>query len=124
VFVYDIGLGGHPDENVMSRAWRDKRIVLTHDRDFLDDRRFPPHRNPGVIVLPGAQGCTPVLEWELARVVVADGRHGDVFRGYKIHILEDGTWSIRPPHSPIGLRGTRLLKFDRRGEIWECDWRV
>ena len=44
VFVGDVGLGGHSDENVFAFAWKDNRVLLTHDRDFLNDQRFPPHR--------------------------------------------------------------------------------
>ena len=54
--VFEEGLVGRPDEDVMAFAWRTQRILLTHDRDFLDDHRFPEHRNPGVIVLPGGDG--------------------------------------------------------------------
>ncbi len=56
-YVGDIGLLGHSDEDVFAAAWKEDRIVVTHDPDFLDDRRFPPHRNPGVILVrPGADG--------------------------------------------------------------------
>lgn len=52
ICVKDCGLSGKPDENVMAFAWRERRMLVTHDQDFLDDRRFPPHRNPGVVTLP------------------------------------------------------------------------
>src|SRR5262245_35738896 len=52
----DLGLSGHPDENVFAAARREDRILLTHDADFLDDRRFPPRLNPGLVILPGAKG--------------------------------------------------------------------
>ncbi len=55
-FAQEIGLGGRSDEDLFGHAWKEGRVLLTHDHDFLDDRRFPPHRNPGVIVLPGASG--------------------------------------------------------------------
>jgi predicted nuclease of predicted toxin-antitoxin system len=118
-FVCDIGLGGHSDEDVMAYAWREKRILLTHDKDFLDDRRFPPHRNAGVIVLPGANGGTEVLDRELARILITIGQHGDAYRGCKVCVWNDGTWSIRYQHSPSGQNGAWMLKFGPRGEIWK-----
>ena len=51
--VGELGLARLSDESVYSLAWKERRILLTHDQDFWDDRRFPPERNPGVIILPG-----------------------------------------------------------------------
>ena len=50
--VFTLKLTSRTDEDVIAAAWRDHRILLTQDRDFLDDRRFPPNRNPGIVVLP------------------------------------------------------------------------
>jgi predicted nuclease of predicted toxin-antitoxin system len=45
------------DEDVFAVAWKENRIPVTHDPDFLDDRRFPLHRNPGIVVIrPGSSG--------------------------------------------------------------------
>jgi predicted nuclease of predicted toxin-antitoxin system len=56
VTVWDAGLNGRSDETVFAYAWKHRRILLTHDDDFWNDRRFPEHRNPGVVILPGANG--------------------------------------------------------------------
>jgi predicted nuclease of predicted toxin-antitoxin system len=56
LFVGEAGLAGRGDEDVFAFAWRERRMLWTHDRDFLDDARFPEHRNPGIVVLPGAGG--------------------------------------------------------------------
>ena len=119
IFVGEVGLSGHSDEDVFAYAWRGDRILLTHDKDFLDDRRFPPNRNPGLIVLPGACGSTEVLEIELFRILRTIGRYRRAYHAYKIHIRDDGTWAIRDAHSPSGSRNARLLKFGRHGKIWE-----
>jgi predicted nuclease of predicted toxin-antitoxin system len=56
-FVADLGLAGKDDTMVFAAAWKQRRVILTHDRDFLDNRNFPPHRNPGVVVfVVGASG--------------------------------------------------------------------
>jgi predicted nuclease of predicted toxin-antitoxin system len=55
-FGPDVGLKGKADPTVYAYAWREKRILLTHDKDYLNDREYPFNRNPGVIVLPGEEG--------------------------------------------------------------------
>jgi predicted nuclease of predicted toxin-antitoxin system len=56
-YVGEVELEGRCDEDVFAVAWNLKRVIITHDPDFLDDRKFPPHRNPGVIVIrPGSSG--------------------------------------------------------------------
>lgn len=56
-YVAELGLLGKSDEDVFAAAWNEQRVIITHDVDFLDNRRFPPNRNPGIIRIgPGADG--------------------------------------------------------------------
>src|SRR3989338_6389516 len=59
--VGEVGLSGHPDDDVYAYSFKHKRILLTHDTDYLDNSRFPFHRNPGVFIFPGGEGGTRVL---------------------------------------------------------------
>src|SRR5262249_60890037 len=43
VDVWQVGLVGRDDPAVFAFAWKQRRILLTHDEDFLDDRLFPEH---------------------------------------------------------------------------------
>jgi predicted nuclease of predicted toxin-antitoxin system len=107
---------------VYAFAWRKHRFILTHDSDFLDNRRFPFHRNPGVVILPGAQGDTKPLEQELARVLTTLDRYRDAYRGFKISITDDAVWTISSFDVQRGAHIRRRLRFDSRGEVWE--WSV
>jgi len=49
IYVGDVGLAGRSDEDVAAYAKREGRIILTHDRDFLDDRRFPMNQNSNIL---------------------------------------------------------------------------
>lgn len=40
------------DGAVFARAWNMKRLLITHDQDFLDDRVFPYATCPGLLVIP------------------------------------------------------------------------
>src|SRR5438132_438714 len=57
-FVSEAGLRRHDDTDVFAYALRTDRVLLTHDPDFLDDRKYPQNRNPGLVVLPGGSGAT------------------------------------------------------------------
>ena len=68
-------------------------ILLTQDQDFWDDRQFPEHRNPGLVILPGANGNqtdmirglvwmlllmrTNLLQWQKQKVRIT--RDGEVY---------------------------------------------
>src|SRR2546428_102057 len=48
----ELKLSRRDDTQVLAGAKRMNRILLTHDRDFLDNRRHPIQNNPGTIVFP------------------------------------------------------------------------
>lgn len=123
VYVGELGLEGHPDEAILARAWSDDRVLLTHDQDFLDDHRFPPDRNPGLVVLPGASGMTPGLARALDTVLAFVGYHRKFYYSTKIAISEDGTWTQRGLWKQRGRHYESKFKFEPRGDvaIWEND---
>jgi hypothetical protein len=54
--VRDVRRHGHPDENHTAEALRLGRILITCDRDYLDDRRFPLIHCPALIVCDFGSG--------------------------------------------------------------------
>jgi predicted nuclease of predicted toxin-antitoxin system len=48
--VQDTRRKGHPDENHAAEALRLGRILITCDRDYLDERRFPLVQCPALVV--------------------------------------------------------------------------
>lgn len=119
VYVGAVGLAGKPDEDVFAFGWREDRIILTHDKDFLDDRRFPFHRNPGVIVLLGATGQTPVLVNALSGVLRLIGPYREAHRRTKVEITEDGIWSTKGFAKGEVIVQKSRVKFGSHGEVWE-----
>ena len=90
VYGPDVGLKRRSDEDVLAHAWREQRVLLTHDKDFLDDRRFPPHRNPGVVILPGASGADEALVDGLRAILSIIAPYRKAFRRFKIEVTEGG----------------------------------
>lgn len=60
-YANDVGLQGKSDEDVYQYAKKNKRILLTHDADFKDDRQFPYFSDTAVVILPGGSGSEQVL---------------------------------------------------------------
>jgi len=74
------------DDEHFRLARRLRRTLVTLDRDYLDDKRFPPHQSAGVLVITGADARA--LEALLGRL------HRGIFRATT---------------SPLPLEGRKLL---------------
>src|SRR3990172_5282622 len=109
-YVTELGLEGHSDEDVFARAWADDRIILTHDTGFLDDKRFPPHRNPGVVVLPGAQGDDAPLIRALAGLVSFVAPFREAHRREKVVVSEDAEWTFIRQNPDSGAMEKRRFR--------------
>jgi len=118
-FVEEVGLKGHDDEDVFAYCWKHDRMILTHDDDFLNDRRYPPHRNPGVIVLPGGSGEIDALCKALLGVVELIAPYRNAHRNVKIRITKEGQWTIWRSE-PYG-KSTRRLRIQEDWSAYEWE---
>jgi predicted nuclease of predicted toxin-antitoxin system len=112
-FGPDVGLGGKADPAVYALAWREKRILLTHDKDYLDDREYPFNRNPGVIVLPGEEGEQVPLGMAMRSMLNIFGTHGRIFPNAKIVIDSNNVWYIKNYRKSDGYIERAKLKFTK-----------
>jgi predicted nuclease of predicted toxin-antitoxin system len=118
VFAGDVGLSGKSDEDVASYAWRKKRMIWTHDRDFLDDTLIPEHRNPGVVVLPGGDGDQQSMAGGLHTALTVFGHGGQMWSKTKSTVTADGEMTIRS-RSAAGQTTTARYKLTKNGvEEW------
>lgn len=116
----DVGLGGHADEDVFGFGWRERRVILTHDRGFLNDTRFPFTRNPGVIVLPGGAGNTRVLLRTLSTAIGLFSTHANIWDNAKIAIDCEDVWTVRWYNRRYGRVENETLKF-AGGEVYSLE---
>src|SRR5688572_29011268 len=72
----------------LAREWR--RTLITLDRDYLDDRKFPMQESGGVIVLtaPGEHGYVALLKRLDAGIFRSDGASLPL-EGRKLHVHVD-----------------------------------
>lgn len=120
VYAGDVRLLGHSDDDVFSYAWRERRMLLTHDRDFLDDKRFPEHRNPGVIVLPGGDGNQEAMGIGMGTALSVFGSSPETWEKTKSTISPTGEMTIRRRHFDTGkVTSTRFRINKGRAEVWQ-----
>jgi predicted nuclease of predicted toxin-antitoxin system len=112
-YVDDVGLLGRSEKEILTFAWREQRILLTHNLEFLDDSRFPFRHNPGLVVLPGATGSALGLAVAINGVLALIGPYFKAYRGYKIRITEDGIWKIRRFDTKEGIHREIHVKFGK-----------
>ena len=90
------------------------RTLVTLDRDYLDDRKFPPAESAGVLVLcaPNENGLAALLKRLDREVFRLAGDVPDLpFAGHKLHVHVD--WRARPEG---GQSNTALARRSRSGK--------
>jgi hypothetical protein len=110
--VRDARLRGHPDENHTAEALRLGRILITCDRDYLNDRRFPLVYCPGLIVCDFGSGTVADLKRTFACLGGPFKAPQFYDKWIKIHATRDG-WTERQRY----LNGTSSRT---RYRIYQC----
>jgi predicted nuclease of predicted toxin-antitoxin system len=123
IFAADVGLQGKDDKAVASYAWRESRMIWTHDADFLDDRLLPEHRNPGVVVLPGGGGDQRAMIVGLAVAISVFGHGPNTWRQSKATISSTGEVTIRSRNRSTGAVTSTRYRMTKQqfADIWVDD---
>jgi hypothetical protein len=114
----EVGLTHHPDENVLAFAYQKNRVLITHDSGYLDNRRFPPYSNPGVVVLPQFQHHVRALIRELSRIAHIVGVWRESRRGTKVSVSPD-VWLVSSFEKETGRFVNTKYHFTRHGDLEE-----
>jgi hypothetical protein len=118
-YVDDVGLKGRADEDIYAYARRERRVILTHDDDFMDNRQFPITISPGVVKIPGAVGDEGALVHAVSKVISMFGKLGDFFEKTKISISSEGIWTVFKYDHSSGKIEKSIYKFPRNGDAME-----
>src|SRR5262249_36207454 len=95
VTARELGTVGHDDQAVFSAAWRLKRVIVTHDFDFMNDTAFPFNRCPGVLILPD-MGRNMMELGRIANTATLLLQRGDrIWNGTKIEVSRDRVLTVR-----------------------------
>jgi predicted nuclease of predicted toxin-antitoxin system len=120
-YVAEAGLTGQGDEDVLAFALRDDRVLLTHDRDFLNNRRFPEHRNPGLVVLPGGSGDAVALVESLKWTLSIVGEFRELWRKSKVEVSGGGKFTVTSREADTGRVTTTRYWAVPNGSVLEWE---
>ncbi len=67
--VFDQGMTGAPDSQIVAWCVREDRILITADLDLSDIRQYPPQKHPGFIVLRLQRQARPQQIAALQRIL-------------------------------------------------------
>lgn len=115
----ELGLKGRSDEDQLAAAMRDDRILITHDDDFLNDRRFPPTRNPGLVVIAGGGDSAEELAAALEVLFTLIVPYRELWRGAKIRIASGGYITVRNRDRDSGRYEERRYRMTKNGPAFQ-----
>jgi len=114
-----VGLRGRSDEEIFAYARKERRVILTHDDDFMDNRQFSINLSPGVVKIPGGEGDEAALVHAVSQVISMFGKLGDFFEKTKISISPEGIWTVFKFDQPSGKIEKSMYKFARNVDAME-----
>lgn len=118
--VEETGRRGHPDEDHAAYALRNGLILVSCDRDFLNERRFPLVHCPAIIVFDFGSGTTAEI-WQSFRCLGAVFAVPQFFDKWcKIHAHAD-SWIEYTRHLDGSSSHTRMRYSRGRMEQWLGD---
>ncbi len=117
----EVGLSGHSDEDVNAFSIREKRVILTHDNDFLDDRRFQYNNIYAIIKLPGGSGDLKALAVALNGALSIVGPFVKAYEQSKMWFTQEHIFYVRNRDHQTGRISTSKYKYGGSGpaHIWE-----
>ena len=107
--IFDLNYAGHPDENVREIAKKLKRVLLTTDKDFWDEKKHPLQKCFGII-------CCAAGPEDIAKISYSFARLHVYFAKYYPHDWWDKTKAF------IKTEGFILRMIKRDGNISEDEY--
>ncbi|MBW2739898.1 MAG: DUF5615 family PIN-like protein [Deltaproteobacteria bacterium] len=121
--VTECELKGRDDKEIFGLARKENRVLVTQDKDFLNDKRFPIQRNPGLAVLPAYSENEDGFVTAFGHLLTIHGDSHELWYEQKAHFSGDDTVSIRCRDASTSGWTTVKFKFPKNGTpmVWEND---
>jgi hypothetical protein len=117
----ELGYRRRSDQEVLALAWKRKQMLVTYDRDFWDDKRFPFGSFAGVLQLPDIGKNLDFFWGILTGPVRLFSRGHDLWFNTKIRAGEGGRIIVKTWERDLGKIVTSQYWMQPRGKllIWE-----
>jgi hypothetical protein len=119
--THEVDRRGHPDENHAAESLRLGRILITCDRDYLDERRFPLIHCPAIIVCGFGRGTAKDIAKTFRALFGPFTAPQFYDKWAKIDASPDG-WSESVRHLDGTTSRFRYRIHSRRLEQWVDDY--
>jgi len=121
VTIREAGLAGHSDDDIYKFAWRQKRMIVTYDKDFSDDAAFPLNRCPGVLHIPNISRDLSFFWSMIMGPLRVFSRGRDLWFRTKIHVNAQRQMTVRTWDKERGVVTVSKYWMKKDGSIlmWE-----
>lgn len=92
--VWEQNLVGKGDELIWRYCQRDKRILLSHDDDFMNEHKYPIKKSYGCVVFPHKSGGQQPLVKKMRHLISIMKLGAGLIYEKKITIRENSHWEI------------------------------
>lgn len=92
--AWETHLTGKGDEHIWRFCQKDRRILLSHDNDFLNENLFPIRKSFGFVLLPHKTGEETPLIRKIVHLTSFLSIGTGIIYEKKITIRENGHWQI------------------------------
>lgn len=113
--VGELGLKHRDDAEVLRVARGERRILLTFDKRFWDDRQYPLRDTAGIVILD--QGPLDDVAVEVEILLAGFTEHGEMFNRTKTWLHSDGTADVKVLDDS-GRVDVGRLRFRNQVEEW------
>lgn len=115
---WEKGMLGYKDDRVWQFARKERRIILSHDNDFMDERKYPIRECHGYVVLPHKEGGeTPLVQKVAHLYSVTSSGVGFLYKK-KLIIRENGHWELHSI-SETGKIEKAIYDLNDRNHVYE-----
>ncbi len=120
--ITESGLARLPDLGVYQMARRTRRVLLTFDQDFWDDRAFPLAQSPGIVIMRFHKSDDELVSM-IRFIIDVVGPWGELWEAQKLWLMPTGEVLVKVREADTTrVTKTRYRTSPNRGpEVWEPD---